>query len=221
MRTLLLSIFALISATSYAAVDPHYQDIKLPTQQMIEKQSWVDLATASSTAQLNGVALTQTQAAYSITSFSAQPAVARNLKLQFSAPNYNNINGGDVVVTGLDYLGHSLSETFTVAAHLSTAVTGSKAFASVSSVAIPAAFLNSSYGVNIDLGTGVKIGVKRCMTDAGNLLHAAMDGSKEATAPTMTTDASVVALNTASFNTAPNAAHDYDLYFIQNFRCVR
>lgn len=213
---------AFAGGVANAAVTPLFQDIKPPTQQMIEKQSWAAPWGGYSTWVANGIAGPTSAAAITISSGFSTATVdfARNLTLQASAPDYNKVLGCTVVVNGTDYLNHSISENFVIAAGQSTATTGAKAFYTVTSVAFPASCEASPFNVLWYLGMGTKLGVKRCMVDAASMFHGAADGVKEATAPTMAANASVVSSNTASFNTALNHSRNFDLYFVQNFRCT-
>lgn len=220
MKLALILAFALFSGTAHAAINPTYQDIKLPTQQMIEKQSWAAPVAGASTVLSNGVAGPTSAAAATITSFAAQPDFPRNITITPGGTT-GDVESCVITVSGTNYLNHAISETFTFSANATTVQTGAKAFKAVSSVAFPANCESGAFGATWYIGVGVKLGVKRCMYDAAGMLHGAVDGVKEATAPTMVADVDEVEKNTASFNTAPNAARNFDLYFMQNFRCVR
>lgn len=218
-----LSLLALMLTASIAnaAIRPYYQDIKLPTQKMVEYQSFPDLAAAASTTVLSNGNGATSAAAATTTSFSANPDVPRNLTITASGPNYNRLLGGTIVVSGTDYLNNSISESFVIAAGNSSAVVGNKAFKTVTSVAFPATIEASPYDIKWYIGQGEKIGLKRCMDKAGHILHSTLNGAKEATAPTMAADASTVSLNTADFNGTMNGTNDFELFFMQNFRCLR
>lgn len=218
---LILTLAAVLSAPATAAIKPYYQDVKFPTQKMVERQALTNLAAAASTTVLSGSAGPTSAAAATVTTFAAQPDSPRNLTLTASAPDYNKLNACVVTVTGTDINDNALSEAFSLSAGQSTAVTGAKAFKSVSSVAFAASCENSPYNVNYYLGIGEKIGVKRCMDAKGHLFHSTLNGDKEGTAPTMTVDASVVSLNTADFSGTMDGTNDFELFFMQNFRCLR
>lgn len=224
MRPLLILATLFATANAFAALEPHYQDIKLPTQQMVEKQSWAAPIAARSTFVMNGMAGPTSSAALTISSgFStATMDFARNLILQGSGSTFNAQASCAVVVSGTDYLNHSISETLTIPAGSSSVVTGSKAFYTVASVAFPAGCIAApNPTINYYLGVGVKLGLKRCMADAGGWFHSTTSGTKDVTAATIAADASVVSLNTIQTNSAPNASRNFDAYFMQNFACVR
>jgi hypothetical protein len=219
----ILAILALVvmslSSTANAATRPYYQDIKLPTQKMIEKQEFTNLLAAASTRVLSAHAGNTANAAVSITSFAAQPDSPRNLTVT-PAGVFAQIGTCTVTISGTDYLNNSISEDFSIAAS-GAAITGSKAFKTVTSVALPAACESSTYGAVWNVGIGEKIGLKRCMDNAGDIIFSLLDGAKEGTAPTMAANASVVSSNTADFNGTMDGTSDFVLYFMQNFRCVR
>lgn len=217
-----LTLFAYLLTVplAHGAVRPYYQDIKLPTQKMVEYQSFPDLAAAASTTIKSAAAGPTSAAAASLTSFDGQPAVPRNVTITPSGPDYNAVLGCDVTVSGTDYNSNSISETITIPAGRSTAVAGSKAFRSVTSVAWAASCEASPYNVTYYIGQGEKIGLKRCLDQAGHFLFSTLEGAKESTAPTIAADASIVSNNTADFNGTMDGANDFELLFFQNFRCT-
>lgn len=210
-----------LPVVAQAATKPYYQDIKLPTQKMVERQAFTNLLAAASTRVLNASAGPTSAAAATVTSFAAQPDSPRNLTLTASAPDYNKLNACDVTVTGKDINDNALTETLSLDAGQSTQEVGTKAFKSVTSVAWAASCEASPYNVNYYLGIGEKIGVKRCLDAKGHIFHSTLNGDKEGTAPTMTVDASTVSLNTADFNGTMDGTSDFELFFMQNFRCLR
>lgn len=213
-------LLALLSTPAFAAIHPYYEDIKLPTQQMIEKQSWAAPVTASSTYILSQNDGITSAAAATVSSFLAQPDFPRNLTLTASGPDYNKQAACSVVVNGTDYFNHAITESLVLAAGQSTVVTGSRAFRSVTSVVFPSTCESSAYTVKYNLGVGTKLGLKRCMKDAGGAFHAAADGVKETTAPTMAAASSVISDNTVITNTAPNSSRNFDMYFAQDYTCL-
>lgn len=217
--TMILFVLLAFSFNAHAAVNPLSQDIKLPSQQMIEKRSFAAPLAASATKFLSAVAGPTSGSALVLTSFVAQPDVARNLVVTPGGTTAH-LNACVIMISGTNIMAKPISETFTFTSTQSTAVTGAKAFASITSMAFPAGCEASAFDVTWSLGSGVKLGVNRCMDDAGNALQSSTDGVKDATAATIAASATAVESNTVSFNTAPNAAHNYNYYFMQNFRCL-
>lgn len=187
---------------------------------MIEKQTWSAPNSSSYSLLLNLQAANASSVVTTVSTFAAQPDIARNLII-VPAGSSTNFKACLIAINGLDYLGHAIEEDFTFGAAQSAQVVGLKAFASVTSVVFPSTCVQSPFGASVSLGVGNKLGLKRCMDQKGYIFHAVTDGTKDATAPTMTVDASVVSLNGAVFTSAPNASRVFDLFFMQNFRCVR
>jgi len=213
-------MFLVTGGAAYASIKPYYQDIKLPTQQMIEHQtiaSPTPVATGVPSELLSGVAGPTSGAATSITSFSGQPDVARNVVLT-TGGTANDINASTVVVSGTNIFGKAISENFGITLHQAGATTGAKAFATITSVAFPLNAEGGSFGGTWSLGLGSKLGLKRCMAAAGYFMHSNLNGVKEATAATIAASASAVESNTAQLNSALNNTN-VDLFFMQNYQC--
>lgn len=202
-----------------AAVERRSLDLKLPTQAMIEHQTVSGPILGSTYVLKNADAGNTSTAAASITSFSAQPDVPRNIVITPGGTTAD-VAACTVVVAGTDFFGQSISEDFAFLANASTATTGSKAFKTVSSVTFPANCEDTPFGASWSVGTGSKLGLKRCMDDAGHFLHASLAGVKEATAPTVAVGSTTaVSGNTATLNSALNGS-DVDLFFMQNYSCT-
>jgi hypothetical protein len=113
-----------------------------------------------------------------------------------------NILAVSVVVTGKDYEGNTISETlpaFTAAS--ANAVTGLKAFKSVTSVALPA----SGTAVTVSIGTGPALGLPRRL-NRDSILNVSLGGVTEATRPTIKTSASSLANNTVQLASTLNGS---------------
>lgn len=203
---------------SHAAVRRIYQDLKLPTQVVMEKQTLTDPAAGGTTQVVTNTAGATSAALATLSTFSAQPDVARNLVITPTGST-NDVGSCVITVSGTNYLNASMSETFTFADNASTATTGSKAFKTISSVSFPANCEDGAFNATWSIGYGVKLGLKRCMDNAGQLVFATEAGVYASTRPTVTASNTVIESNTASMNSAPDAAKDYELFFLQNFRC--
>ena len=214
----LLLALAIFSLQAEAAIKPIYQDIKLPTQKVVEYQAIANIAAASSNAVLTDSAGPTSASALVLSSGFSQPDVPRNLSVIPTATTAD-VGTCTVTIAGTDILNDAISENFAFAANASTATTGSKAFKTITSISFAAACEDSPFGARWSVGLGEKVGVKRCMDKAGHILFSTLNGAKEATAPTMAADASVVSLNTADYNGTMNGSNDFELFFFQNFRC--
>lgn len=220
-KLLLLALAALLATPAFAYVRPEYRDLKLPTQQMIEKQSFANLAASNSTDLLSASAGPTSAAVTEVSTFLAQPDVARILRMVPGGSTGDVASGCVVTITGTDILNNVISEDFTFVANQTTALDGLKAFQSVTNVSFAANCEDAPYQASWFLGVGESIGVKRCMDSPGHILFSTLAGAKESTAPTMSADESVVSLNKADFNGTMNGSNDFELFFIQNFQCVR
>lgn len=216
---LVLSVSALSSCVAEARVRAIYTDSKLPTQQMIEKQTFTNPAAAGTADILSANAGATSAAAATVTSFLAQPDVPRNLVITPGGTT-GDVESCVIVVSGTNYKNQSISENFTFAANASTAQTGSKAFKTVSSVVFPANCESGGFAATWSVGYGEKLGMKYCMESAGHILFSTLNGAKEATAPTMSANSTAIESNTADFNGTMNGTNDFELFFIQNFKCL-
>lgn len=193
-----------------------FQDLKLPSQKMIEKQSITNPAAAGTADILSGSDGPSSAAAATVTTFVAQPDVPRNLVITPGGTT-GDVESCVITVTGTNIRNKVITETFTFAANASTATTGAKAFKTVSSVAWPANCESGAFAATWSVGWGEKLGLKTCLDNAGDILFSLLNGAKEATAPTMVADNDEVEKNTADFNGAMNGSNDFVLYFMQNY----
>jgi hypothetical protein len=222
MRNILIAIalvlFSFAVTVQAAPIQVERRDMKLATQQMIEKQTITNPVAASASRLLNGVAGPTSAAAASISSFAAQPDVPRNLTLTPGGTTAD-VKGCTVVVNGTNIFDQAITESFVVADNASSAVVGAKAFKTVTSVVFPANCEEDTFAATWSLGVGEKIGLKRCMDYAGHFVFSTVAGAYETTRATVTADADEVEKNTADFNGTMDGSNDFEAFFIQNFRC--
>lgn len=212
-------IYLFLLFTSVAIAAPYqrlFQDAKLPSQKIPEYQLIENPAAAGTADVLSGNAGNTGSGSASATTFVAQPDVPRNLVI---TPGSTTADVAEctVTVSGTNFHGDSITEDFAFAENASSATTGAKAFASVSSVSFPAGCEDSPYGATWSVGYGEKLGLKRCLSQAGHILFSTLNGAKEGTAPTIVADADEIEKNTADFNGAMNGSNDFELFFFQNF----
>lgn len=220
MKFLVLALLATLAPSqSHAFIKRMSTDTKLPTQQMIEKQTFTNPAAAGTTQVLSAHAGATSAAVATVTSFVAQPDVPRNLVITPGGTT-DDIESCVIVVAGTNYNGTAITENFTFAANDTGAQTGSKAFKTVTSVTFPANCESGGFAATWSVGYGEKLGMKYCMASAGHILFSTLNGAKEATAPTMAASATAIESNTADFNGTMNGSNDFELFFIQNFRCL-
>lgn len=224
MRTysllLALAVLSLLTDSAFALnLATSRRDAKFPTQQMVEKQTFTDpLASNMSVIKASGYAGPTSAAAVTLSTFSAQPDMPRNLSITPGGTT-GDIEACAIVISGTDIFGASISETITFAADAVAKIIGTRAFATVTSVVFPASCESGGFAATWSIGAEEKLGVKRCMANKGDVFHSLLNGDKEATGPTMTVHASQVSSNTVDFVGAMNTSNDLVLYFMQNYGC--
>lgn len=130
-----------------------------------------------------------------VTTGFTQPDVPRNLTVTGNAAAV----AGNVVIVGTNQAGETITETI-VAAGTATVV-GNKAFATVTQVTFPAYV--SAGTERIRVGTGAKLGLPFSNSRDG-LIHAHLNGVREATRGTVTFSATARESNTLTLNSALN-----------------
>ena len=134
---------------------------------------------------------------------SAQPDVARALVVTGDDVGM----AGNVVITGRNVDGATISETF--ALNGSSAVTGSKAFARVDNIALPA---ETASGNRVKVGTRDVFGLP-CALAHNTVILTLYNNTVEGTPPTVAVDADEVEKNTVDLNSAIAGAV-VDVYFL-------
>jgi antitoxin component of MazEF toxin-antitoxin module len=150
------------------------------------------IAAADLTAEPAGTTVTKTVAD---DEFVAQPPCARNLTVTVAATTAGDVKAAAIVVTGKNLAGETITESFTPTADTPATLTGTKAFASVTSVAVPA---QDGASVTVDVGFGQLIGLPYKLAKKRVILTL-NDGVVD-TAPTLTISASALEGNTVDFN---------------------
>jgi hypothetical protein len=201
-----------------ASVKRLFQDVKLPTQQMIERQTISAPVVATTNYIKTTYAGATSAAAVTLSSFTAQPDVPRNLTITPTGTT-GDVESCVITVNGTNFFDVAISEDFTFAANASTAQTGNKAFKSVTSVVFPADCESGGFAATWIIGVGAKLGLKRCMANAGDVIHANFDGASE-TIGTVAANASAVQSNTYTPTGTPDAAKDVIVDFFQNWACM-
>jgi len=221
MRNFLSFILALFFVVnSEAAVRRMAIDVKLPTQKVLERQEITNPGAADTDAIENDAAGATSAAAATLSSgFDGQPDVPRNVVI---TPGGTTADVGTctVTVTGTNIKNATITETFAFADDASTATTGSKAFKTVSSVAWAASCEDGTFAATWDIGYGEKLGMNKCMDQAGHLVFSTVAGAYETTRATVAADADEVEKNTLDFNGSMNGSNDFEAFYIQNFRCL-
>lgn len=213
-KILLLSLLLLSTVVQAGPWVVRFQDEKMPTQQMLEHDSWATPALGTASYIKSGAAISSS-AVTTITTFTAQPDYPRNILLTPTGTTAN-VAAGTAVVNGTNIFGKAISENFTISSTQSTATTGAKAFATVTSVVFPQA---SGSGVTLSIGTGAKLGIRRCMSAVGEYVFSDFGGVYDTTRGTMVVNSTAVESNTFTSNSALDGSSRVDLHYLQNYRC--
>lgn len=219
MKIFLTFFILFFSTLVNAYVVPTYRDLKPASQVMLERQDFGTPVVASTTRLTNGGAGPTSAAAATITSFTLQPDVPRNIVITPGGTT-GDIETCNISVNGTNYFGRNISETFAFSADASSAVTGAKAFKTVSSVAFPANCESGGFAATWSIGVGEKLGLKRCMAIAGDWAWSSVGGVYETTRATIVADADEVEKNTADFNGTMDGSARFLGTFVQNFACL-
>lgn len=143
-------------------------------------------------------AVTDNGSEQTITTAITNPDVPRNVTAT-SGGTAADIADIQVTVHGTNANGDVISETLPVFTENSAGtVVGNKAFATVTSIVIPA---HDGTGATTAIGTGAKVGLgKKLGTDT--VIAAHLNGTREATRPTVAVSASALESNTVQLSSA-------------------
>lgn len=144
-----------------------------------------------------------------ITTFLAQPDVARNITVTVAATTAGDVAAGDIVVTGTDLSGAVISENFAITADTPATVTGNLAFKTITSVTVP---VQDGASVTVDVGWGKKFGLPYKLSTNALVLLKLFDGTADT--GTVTASASSLSANVLALNGTPNGTKNIDLYII-------
>ena len=153
--------------------------------------SATDAVAASATAV--HAAVTLTASAQTVTTAITSPAAPRNVSVTGNASGIE----GNVVITGTNYNGDTITETIALSG--TSTVAGTKAFASVISVAFPAKTNTSGDTVSVGIGSALGLPYKLAHN---TVLAAYLDNTKEGTAPTVAVSATALESNTITLSSS-------------------
>ncbi len=217
-KFMISALFILFALDASAAVKREFQDIKLPTQVVLERQYFTTPVAADDDRVAIDTAGGTSAAVATLSSFAAQPDVPRNITITPGGTT-TDVEACVIVVSGTNIRNASISENFTFLANATDPVVGGKAFKTVSSVVFPASCESGGFAATWDIGVGEKIGLKSCMDLAGDWVSSQVAGVYETTRATIAASATVIESNTADFNGTMDGSAAFIGYFIQNFRC--
>lgn len=213
---LFLAVFLFTQFAMAGNIKRLFQDVKLPTQKVLEDQTMTTpIVAAGHTNYISTTTTTSASVTTTVTTFAHQPDVCRALVITPGSTTAD-VPTGNVVVTGKNIFGKTITENFAFAANASSATTGSAAFCSVSSIVYP---IQDGPGATYTVGVADKLGLKRCMSQAGNGVFATFGGAFETTRGTWAADATHVEKNTYTPNGTLDGSTDVEVFFIQDYQC--
>lgn len=175
----------------------------LSSKGYIRKQSFAAPAAASATAvhaAINSNAV--------VTTGITNPDMPRVLSITGAGSGHSAT--GNIVINGTDIRGATISDT--IALNSNTTVNGVKAFKTVTSIDATGVSGNDANNT-WEVGISALLGLDRKMTDDG-VIKANVDHAADSTIGTIHVDGTNVSGNTWSPATAPNASHNYVLFYI-------
>jgi hypothetical protein len=131
---------------------------------------------------------------------SAPDVGARNVTVTQTITNAAEDTNGTITVTGTDLSGATISEE--IIPNGGATVAGAKCFKTITSIVGAGWVVNGADPDTITVGFGALIGLPDKLTDTAQVLAASLNNVKEATAPTVTVSATVLASNTVDLNSA-------------------
>lgn len=157
-------------------------------------------AAASATALHAALAVLGSGGPQVVTTSITNPDVPRNVTAT-AGGTAGDIKAVQVTVTGTNIVGDTITETLPVfTVDTAGTVTGSKAFATVTSYSVPAM---DGTGATVSIGTGSKIGLPAKLS-RNSVIAAFLGGTKEGTAPTVTVSSTLYSSNTVTLNSSLN-----------------
>lgn len=150
------------------------------------------IVAADATAEPAGTTVTKTPTA---DEFIAQPPCARNITITVAATTAGHVKAAAIVVTGINLLDETITESFTPVVDTPATLVGAKAFKSITSVAVPA---QDGDSVTVDVGFGQLVGIPYKLSK-NRVILTLNDGVVD-TAPVLTISASAIESNTVDFN---------------------
>jgi len=143
----------------------------------------------------------------------AQPDIPRNITLAIAATTATDIAASAIVITGTNVEGKTITESLTPTADTPGTLTGSKAFKTVTSVAVPQ---QDGASVTVAIGYGAKLGIglRSLSTSAIKVLtnNAGTEALENASASALSSSA--VESNTVTPTTTPDGTIEMRVYVL-------
>lgn len=167
---------------------------------LVKRQVWLAPDAASATA-VHAAITGSASAATTVTTAITNPDYARTLVVTPGGTT-TDVAAGNVVIAGTDIDGNVISEDFAFTANQSTATDGTKAFKTVTSITIPT---QDGAAATFAIGTLDALGLEQKLAE-DSVLHTIVDGTVEATRPTVVSNSTDKTKNTLNPATALNGS---------------
>ena len=213
----MLLVFAFVNLAN-AAYQRFPLKVKAPGQYILEKQTITAPSIAANVKILNDSQGASSTAAASVTTFDQQPDVPRILSVT-AVQSYGDVKAGSVVITGTNIKGQTITDTLVFTENLSTAVTGTKAFKTVTSISFPGE--DSPFAAIWDVDGTDALGMDACFEHESDVAWASLDGTLETTRATITVDADEVEKNVININGTLNGVKNVEVYELHNGACKK
>lgn len=132
---------------------------------------------------------------------------ARNIIVTISGTAANIDGTVDPVLTGVNLIGETVTETFDATENTEAAIVGTQCYASITSLSIPA---QDGANVYVSVGRGSKFGVPTTLLDDGQVLWSECNGSTNE-GGTWTVDDDEIEKNGFTPTTAPDGSVDWKM----------
>lgn len=167
------------------------------------RRQLIAIPVVASATRLKTAQATSASVVTTVTSFTAQPDVARILSVTPGGTTAD-VPAGDVTITGTNIRDEVITDVVTFAANASTKGVTLKAFKTVTSVVFP---IQDGGSATYGIGVEDALGLDRCMT-SDELILTTFNGAFESTRATVVYNASDVSKNTIDVNGTLNGAKD-------------
>ena len=143
------------------------------------------------------------------TIFKGQPSCPRNITATVAATTPGHVKAAAIKITGKNIAGETISEELTPTADTPATLTGTKAFASITSVEVPA---QDGDSVTVDIGFGKSFGLPYLIAADEQAVVKLFDGVVDA--GTVANSATDIEANTFTPAGTPDGLKDIGLYII-------
>lgn len=216
MKRLIILLFVFVlCGISFSAQSKNLFVHNLPNDVCLSNSidTWVDLpatstATILATTSISTATLVASGTSYTLAAADYTDVIfPRNLivDVYFAVGESTSVVTGNLIITGYNQLGKSMSETIAIS---TTAATGVVAWSTVTNLEFTDVTATSTSGdASLSVGVGTKIGLSNNIQNSGDILKCIEDGATSTTYTLSTT------YETTDFASDPDGSKDYYIYY--------